>query len=702
MKRTILFLLGFSWFSICQVLADEPICVSSPSKTITLSFQMSSTGEPMYEAKYKNKPVIISSHLGLEIEGFNLKDELRITDTQRKNIDEQWNPVWGEEKTIRNRCEELTIKLKQTISPEREMNIVFRVFDDGIGFRYEFPEQAALKNFIVTKEITEFSLTGNHKAFWIPGNYDANAYPYTISRLSEVNAWKLAKIPGYIPVINDPDQNTVQTPLLLKTDEGLYINIHEAALLNYPAMLLHIEKDDYKLTANLVPDAFGNKAYLRTPFHTPWRTIIVGDKATDIIASRIILNLNEPSKIKDTSWIKPLKFIGVWWEMITGNSTWSYANSLSDVDSNGKLKPSGKHGANTANVKRYIDFASKHGINNFLAEGWNTGWEEWYGYWKEDIFDFITPYPDFDIEEIASYAKSKKVSLLMHHETSGSVTNYERQMDTAYRMMKHYEYPFVKTGHVGRIIPRGEHHDGQWMVNYYSRVAQKTADYKIMVDMHEVVRPTGLQRTYPNWLACESGRGNEVNGFTREGTAPSHETILPFTRLVGGPMDFTPGLFKLRNYNEAGFSVHTTLAKQLALYVVFYSPVQMLADLPENYEKKPDAFEFLKEVPVEWDKTLYLDAEPGEFLMTARQQKDSENWYVGAITNENSRSLDISLSFLDKGKNYIATIYSDAIDASWKDNPEAYTIKKMKVTAKTNLKIKLADGGGVAISIKPE
>ena len=566
-----------------------------------------------------------------------------------------------------------------------------------LDFVMNFPKQPGIKYFIVTDELTQFNLTGNHKAFWIPGDYDTNEYPYTTCKLSEIDNKELVEKSTAIAVRVAPDRYAVQTPLMMKTDDGLYINIHEAALVNYPAMQLHVDTASYELSARLVPDAYGNKAYLHAPFHTPWRTIIVSDKATDILASNMILNLNDPSAIQNTSWITPMKFVGVWWEMQTGKGTWSYSDYPDSTDANGNLIPNGRHSANTANVKRYIDFASKNGIKGVLVEGWNTGWEDWFGNWKENVFDFVTPYPDFNVKEISDYAKAKGVDMIMHNETSGSATNYERQMDTAFRFMKEFGYKAVKTGYVGRIIPRGEHHDGQWMVNHYLRTIEKAASYQIMIDIHEPVRPTGLQRTWPNFLACEAARGNEYNAFS-EGNAPEHETILPFTRLMGGPMDYTPGIFKLRNYSSVqGRQVHTTLAKQLALYVTIYSPLQMAADLPENYEAHMDAFQFIKDVPVDWDDTKILDAEPGDYIVIARKGKGTDGWFLGAITDENPRQFVEDLSFLDKGKKYVATIYADAPDADWKTNPEAYIIKKMTVTNATILTLKLAPGGGAAV-----
>jgi hypothetical protein len=555
-------------------------------------------------------------------------------------------------------------------------------------------------HFIVEEENTQFHLTADHKTFWIPGDFDSNEYPYNETKLSEVKALPVSAEAIAISVRAPFDNNGVQTPLMMKTSEGMYINIHEAALVNYPAMDLVIDRSSFTLKSVLVPDAVGNKAYLITPAKTPWRTIIVSDKATNIIAAnRMILNLNEPCKIENTSFIKPQKFVGVWWEMHVGKSSWDYSGGQVGSQQATKVP----HGANTTNVKRYIDFAAKNGFDGVLVEGWNTGWEDWFGKWKEDVFDFVTPYPDYDINELTRYATSKGVRIICHHETSGSVTNYERWMDTAYRFMINHGMNSVKTGYVGKIIPRGEHHDGQWMIRHYERVAQKTAAYGIMVDMHEPVRPTGVQRTYPNWLASEAARGNEFNAWS-VGNPPMHETILPFTRLMGGPMDYTPGIFeiKMSHYNaEKKEQVHTTLAKQLALYVTMYSPLQMAADLPENYEAHMDAFQFIKDVPVDWDDTKILQAEPGDYLMIARKAKNSSNWFFGAVTDEQRRNFTQPLSFLDKDKKYIAKIYRDAANADWQKNPMAYVIEEFIVDSKTNLKLNLVPGGGTAISLTP-
>ncbi|WP_375418626.1 glycoside hydrolase family 97 protein [uncultured Hymenobacter sp.] len=670
---------------------------------MSLTFALAANGQPTYAVTYQQKPVIQPSRLGLTLAGGGGFDgPLVVTGSETKDVDETWQPVWGEVKNIRNHYQQLTVHLRQPAADGRRLDVVFRVFADGVGFRYEFPQQASLTYFVVRDERTEFNLPADHKAFWIPGDYDSNEYTYTTSRLSAVNT------AGIEPIQLKAAPTTVQTPLMLKSDVGLYVNIHEAALVNYPAMMLNVNPKTFGLTSQLVPDATGNAAYLQAPEHTPWRTIVVADNAPAVLASKLILNLNEPSKIAETSWIKPQKFVGVWWEMHVNKATWNYADTtnikLANTDWT-KLKPNGHHGANTANVKRYIDFAAKHGLQSVLVEGWNVGWEDWANNWKEEVFDFVTPYPDFNVQELQAYAASKGVKMMMHHETSSSVTNYERRQDAALRFMKQHGYDAVKTGYVGRIIPRGEHHDGQWMVNHFNRTAENMARQQIMVDMHEAVRPTGLHRTYPNWLASEAARGNEFNAWST-GNPPEHETILPFTRLMGGPMDYTPGIFqiKLEGWNAArnqGKQVHTTLAKQLALYVTMYSPLQMAADLPEAYEQRPDAFQFIKDVPVDWDDTRILLAEPGDYLTTARQAKGKAEWYLGSITDEQARTQTVRLDFLPPGRRYEATIYADGPGASWDQNPMAYQIRKLKVTSKSSLTLKLAPGGGAAVSFKP-
>ena len=669
-------------------------------KDVELNVLLNAAGTPVYSVYYKNQAVISSSELGFTLtDGKELHTGFEVTKTETRSVDETWQPVWGEVKNIRNHYQQLTVHLKQKTT-NLLLDIVFKVFEDGVGFRYEFPNQPGLKYFIVADELTQFNLTGDHKTFWIPGDYDSNEYPYSTTRLSEIDNRDMVAKSTSIAVRIAPDAKAVQTPLMMRSQNGLYINIHEAALLNYPAMQLHVNNKNYHLTSSLVPDAFGNKAYLHAPSHTPWRTIIVSDKATDILSSKMILNLNDPAKTTNTSWIKPMKFIGVWWEMQTGIGTWNYSDFPDSLSKDGKLIPNGKHSANTANVKKYIDFAAANTIQGVLVEGWNTGWEDWFGNWKENVFDFVTPYPDYDVKELVRYAKSKNVSMIMHNETSGSATNYERRLDTAYRFMNNFGFPAVKTGYVGKIIPRGEHHDGQWMVGHYERVAQKALDHHITIDMHEPVRPTGWHRTYPNWLANEAARGNEFNAFSDDGNPPEHETILPFTRLMGGPMDYTPGIFKIKGYASSAPArqLHTTLAKQLALYVTLYSPLQMAADLPKNYEAHMDAFRFIKEVAVDWDDTKILEAEPGDYITIARKAKGKDSWFLGAITDEHSRSTDINLNFLDKGKKYTATIYADAANADVNGNPEAYAITKQIVDATGSLHLVLANGGGAAVS----
>jgi hypothetical protein len=696
-KRSLASFVAIIFFQFAN--ADQFIHLNSPDGNTQLILDHRDNGELAYKIAYKGKAVIDFSGLGFTLKSPEislLKFDLIKTDSTA--VDETWKPVWGEQNSIRNNYRQVTLKLDDRSGSGITINIIFRAFNNGIGFRYEFPKQDKLNHFVIADELTQFAMTGDHKAFWIPGDYDTNEFAYYTTKLSEIDASGGGKAQE-IAAKTFYDKNAVQTPLMMKSGDGLYINIHEAALVNYPAMNLIINKSSNIFQAHLVPDAVGNAAYLQTPSVTPWRTIIVSDKATDILASKMILNLNEPSKIRDPSWIKPQKFVGVWWEMHVGKSSWDYSGGQVGSQQATKVP----HGANTANVKRYIDFAAKNGIAGVLVEGWNTGWEDWFGQWKEDVFDFVTPYPDFNVKELSAYAKSKGVKIIMHHETSASVTNYERWMDTAYRFMKKFGYDAVKTGYVGRIIPRGEHHDGQWMIRHYVRVAQRTADYHLMVDMHEPVRPTGLQRTYPNWLACEAARGNEFNAWS-VGNAPDHETILPFTRLVGGPMDYTPGIFKVKMsyYNPSKKEqVHTTLTKQLALYITMYSPLQMAADLPENYEAHMDAFQFIKDVAVDWDDTRILDAEPGDYVIIARKAKGKNNWFMGAITDENARSFTTALNFLDAGKKYVASIYHDAENASWNDNPEAYVIDKFIVDNTTNLQLKLAPGGGTAISLAP-
>jgi hypothetical protein len=676
--------------------------ITSPDKNLTLKFELRDEGVPTYKLSYKQKEVIKSSPLGIETKdvpsflvGFTLQD------AKQSSIDNSWSPVYGEQKIIRNQYNELVVTLVQKSLKNRFMKIHFRLFNDGLGFRYEFPKQDELKYFVIKEERTTFNLAGDHKIFWIPGDYDTNEYPYTTSKISEIPSL-LGKATIDIHAQYPITTPSVQTPSMMKSSDGLYINIHEAALVNYPAMALNVETKSNQLSVHLCPDGVGNKGYLQTDAVTPWRTIIVSDKATDILASKMILNLNEPTAYKDVSWIKPVKYVGVWWEyFVSGKSTWAYSgeNNVRLGQDFSLLKPNGRHGATTANVKKYIDFAAVNGFDAVLVEGWNVGWEDWFGNWKEEVFDFVTPYPDFDVKGLQQYAAEKGVKIIMHHETSGSATNYERRLDKAFQFMADNGYNAVKTGYVGRIIPRGEHHDSQWMVNHYIHVAETASKYKIMINSHEAVRPTGLTRTYPNWIAQESARGTEFEAMG--GLSPEHTTILPFTRMIGGPMDYTPGIFQTDlSYYGGGGRVNTTLVKQLAYYVTMYSPLQMAADMPENYNRFPDAFQFIKDVAIDWDETYILEAEPGDYITTARKAKGKDAWFVGGVTDENARTANINFSFLPATKKYIATIYADAKDASWNKKPQAYTINNYIVTSKSILKQWIATGGGVAISIK--
>ncbi len=678
--------------------------ITSPNKSLSLQFELKENGVPSYQLSYKGKSVIKPSTLGLEVkDAASFMDGFSITNTTQASVDDSWSPVMGEEKTIRNNYNELVVTLAQAKNNNRYIRIRFRLFNDGLGFRYEFPKQTDLNYFVIKEEHTEFQLAGDHKIFWIPGDYDTNEYAYTTSKVSEIPGL-VKKATVFLNAQSPIKDLAVQTPSMMKTSDGLYINIHEAALINYPAMSLNIDATTLKMSSHLTPDAVGNKGYMQTDAQSPWRTIVVSDKATEILASKMILNLNEPTKYKDVSWIKPMKFIGVWWEyFVAGKSTWAYGkeNNVKLGQDFSKLTPNGKHGATNERVKEYIDFAAKNGIDAVLVEGWNVGWEDWIGNWKEEVFDFVTPYPDFDVKALREYAASKGVQIIMHHETSGSATNYERRLDRAFQFMNDNGYNAVKTGYVGQIIPRGEHHDGQWMVNHYIHVAERAADYKIMIDSHEAVRPTGLNRTYPNWIAQESARGTEFEAMG--GLTPEHTTILPFTRLMGGPMDFTPGIFQtdLSYYGTGGKQrVNTTLVKQLAYYVTMYSPLQMAADIPDNYNRFPDAFQFIKDVAVDWDNSYVLEAEPGDYITIARKTKGKNEWFVGGITDENSRTATISFDYLPKGTQYLATIYADGKDANWNEKPQSYTITKVIVTSKSLLKQYLAPGGGVAISIK--
>lgn len=703
--------------------------LKSPNGDCVMTFTLTDEGTPLYSLVFKGKPVIKASKLGIELapeavrrdfddfapaispnrETISLKSNLYsgfvIKDSKTDSFDQVWHPVWGESKDIRNRYNELTVNLYQP-SNDRYIKLCFRLFDDGLGFRYEFPEQKNLVYFVIKEEHSQFAMAGDHIAYWIAGDYDTQEYDYTTSRLSEIRS--------LIPQAITPNASQtpfsptgVQTALMMKTDDGLYINLHEAALIDYSCMSLNLDDKNLIFESWLTPDAQGNKGHLQAPCKTPWRTIIVSDDARKILSSNITLNLNEPCKIEDISWIKPVKYIGVWWEMITGKSSWAYTDDLPSVQLGvtdySKVNPNGKHGANTAHVKDYIDFAAKHGFDALLVEGWNVGWEDWFGNSKDYVFDFLTPYPDFDVEEIKQYAASKGVKMIMHHETSSSVRNYERHIDKAYKFMKDNGYDAVKSGYVGNIVPRGEHHFGQWMNNHYNYAIKKAADYKIMVNAHEAVRPTGLCRTYPNMIGNESARGTEYQAFG--GSKPNHVTILPFTRLIGGPMDYTPGIFEMdiQKINPGNTShANCTIANQLALYVVMSSPLQMAADLPENYIRFLDAFQFIKDVALDWDESIYLEAEPGEYITVARKAKGSEKWFVGNVCGEKGYDSSISLDFLTPGKKYTAKIYSDAKDADYKKNPQAYQIREIAVTNKTKLTQKSAPGGGYAISIVPK
>lgn len=719
--RKLLFLICFCLFANLVSAQD----LKSPDGNLTMTFSVANGGVPTYSLTYKGKDIIKPSKLGLELKAeeasrdfydfstdekkvdlkdakTSLYDGFTIADIKTSTFDETWQPVWGETKNIRNQYNELAVTLNQAAT-DRQMIIRFRLFNDGLGFRYEFPQQKNLIYFVIKEELSQFAMNGDHTAFWIPGDYDTQEYDYTTSKLSEIR--------GLMPKAITPNTSQtpfsptgVQTALMMKTNDGLYINLHEAALVNYSCMHLDLDDKNFIFQSHLTPDAKGDKGYMQAPCTSPWRTVMVSDDARNILASHLTLNLNEPCKLEDVSWIKPVKYIGVWWEMITGKSEWSYTNDLPSVQLGvtdyAKVKPHGRHGATTQNVRKYIDYAAKHGFDAVLVEGWNVGWEDWFGKSKDYVFDFVTPYPDFDIKGLNEYAHSKNVRLMMHHETSSSVRNYERHMDDAYKLMNKYGYNSVKSGYVGNMIPRGEHHYGQWLVNHYQYALEKAAEYKIMVNAHEAVRPTGLSRTYPNLIGNESARGTEYQSFG--GNKPNHVTVLPFTRLVGGPMDYTPGIFEMdiNTINPNNNShVNSTLANQLALYVTMYSPLQMAADFPEHYDKFLDAFQFIKDVAIDWDESKYLEAEPGDYITVARKAKGTNNWFVGNVAGEKGFTSNISFDFLDNGKTYVATIYSDAKDAHYKTNPQAYTIRKVVVTNKSKLAQKSAPGGGYAISI---
>ena len=682
--------------------------LTSPDGRLQLSFDLTTDGTPTYKMDYNNKPVIATSRLGLELKNQkSLLNGFKMERVSRSSFDETWQPVWGEQSSIRNHYNEMAVCLSQPDDNGhlREMIVRFRLYDDGVGFRYEWPAQDNFTYFTIKEERTEFAMTGDHTAYWIPGDYDTQEYDYTISRLSEVRE-KMPAVKFSYNVSSTVFSDTgVQTSLQLKTDDGIYLNIHEAACVDYSTMHLNLDEKRMVLTSWLTPDARGDKGYLMAPCHSPWRTVMVTSTATAALDSKLILNLNEPCKLEDTSWIHPTKYMGVWWEMIVGKSSWAYSNAsavnLDSIDYK-TMKPNGIHGANNDNVKRYIDFAAENGFDQLLVEGWNIGWEDWFGHEKDYVFDFVTPNPDFDIAMLNDYAHSKGIKLMMHHETSGSLRNYERHLDAAYSLMNKYGYDAVKSGYVGNMVPRGEYHYGQWANNHYLYCVKEAAKHKIMVNAHEATRPTGLCRTYPNLVGNESARGTEYQQSA--GIMPHHVTILPFTRLQGGPMDYTPGIFcmdvsKLNPENHG--HVNATLCNQLALYVTLYSPLQMAADVPENYMRYADAFRFIKDVAVDWDESRYLAAEPGEYIIAARREKGGQRWFVGGVTNEDARTMTVDFSFLTKGQKYMATIYADAKDADYETNPEKYVISRRVVTAKDKEKIFMARGGGFAISLMP-
>jgi hypothetical protein len=695
------FLIVVSLIIVTFVNAQE---LKSPNGHLAMAFSLQADGTPTYTLSYKGKVVIKPSTLGLELKSDekSLLNDFTITDTKTSTSDSNWEPVWGELKTIRNHYNELAVTLTQKTT-NRIIIVRFRMFDEGLGFRYEFPSQQNLVYFVIKEERTQFAMTGDHTAYWIAGDYDTQEYDYTTSRLTEIRGlMKSAITPNASQTPFSP--TGVQTALMMKTNDGIYLNIHEAALINYSCMHLSLDDKSLVFQSWLTPDALGDKGHIQAPAQSPWRTIMVSDDARTILASKMTYNLNEPSKIKDTSWIKPMKYMGVWWEMITGKSSWSYTNEVPSVQLGvtdfSKAKPNGTHGANTANVKKFIDFASQHGLDGVLVEGWNIGWEDWFGHSKDYVFDFLTPYPDFNLTELRDYAKSKNIQLIMHHETSGSTRNYERHLDAAFKFMNDNNYHAVKTGYVGSILPRGYFHYDQYTVNHYQYVVEKAVDYKIMVNAHEAVRPTGIARTYPNMIGNESARGTEFQAFG--GSKPNHVTLLPFTRLIGGPMDYTPGIFEMdiSKVNPSNNShCNSTLANQLALYVTMYSPLQMAADLPENYSRFMDAFQFIKDVALDWDDSKYLEAEPGQYITVARKAKGKSSWFVGNVNGETPRTSNITFDFLEAGKNYVATIYADAKDAHYKTKPQAYTIRKVVVTNKSKLAQASAPGGGYAISV---
>ncbi|HEU4788321.1 MAG TPA: glycoside hydrolase family 97 protein [Flavobacterium sp.] len=678
--------------------------LKSPNGKFIMEFTLQKDGTPSYSLNYKDKTVIKPSKLGLELKNDkkSLLNDFTVIDAKTATFDETWKPVWGEVENIRNQYNELAVTLNQK-DTDRQIIIRFRLFNDGLGFRYEFPTQKNLVYFVIKEERTQFAMTGDHTAYWIPGDFDTQEYDYTTSKLSEIRGLtEKAKTENLSQTSFSP--TGVQTSLMLKTNDGLYINLHEAALINYSCMHLNLDDKNMVFESWLTPDEKGDKGYIQAPTHSPWRTIIVSDDAREILASKMTLNLNDPCKIEDTSWIKPIKYVGVWWEMISGKSSWSYTDEFPSVQLGvtdfSKAKPNGTHGANTANVKKYIDFAAANGFGAVLVEGWNEGWEDWFGHYKDYVFDFVTPYPDFDVKGLHEYAKSKGVKMIMHHETSGSVRNYERHMDKAYQFMKDNGYDAVKSGYVGSIISNGDNHYNQFMINHYQYAIEKAAEYKIMVNAHEAVRPTGICRTYPNLIGNEAARGTEYQAFG--GSKPNHVTLLPFTRLIGGPMDYTPGIFEmdLSKFSPNNKShVNSTIANQLALYVTLYSPLQMAADFPEHYNKFLDAFQFIKDVAVDWSESNYLEAEPGQYITVARKAKGTNNWFIGNVNGYEPRTSNINFAFLEKGKKYTATIYADGKDANYKTNPQAYIVRKIQVTNTSKLSQLSAAGGGYAISI---
>ncbi len=700
MKKLILLLFAFL-LAVNFVDAQE---LKSPNGNFTMNFSLLNDGTPTYKLSYKNKEVIKQSKLGLELKNDkkSLLNDFLVSDSKTATFDETWKPVWGEVAQIRNHYNELAVTLNQK-STDRIIVIRFRLFDEGLGFRYEFPAQKNLVYFVIKEERTQFAMAGNHTAYWISGDYDTQEYDYTTSKLSEIRNLS-SKARSENASQTWFSDTGVQTALMMKTDNGLYINLHEAALIDYSCMNLNLDDKNMIFESWLTPDAKGDKGHIQAPSNSPWRTIMASDDAREILASKMTLNLNDPCKIEDTSWIKPVKYVGVWWEMITGKSSWSYTNDFPSVQLGvtdySKAKPNATHGANTKHVKEYIDFAAKNGFDGVLVEGWNEGWEDWFGHEKDYVFDFLTPYPDFDVKGIHEYAKSKGVKMIMHHETSGATRNYERHIDKAFQFMKDNGYDAVKSGYVGNILPIGEHHYSQSIINHYQYVIEKAADYKIMVNAHEAVRPTGICRTYPNMIGNEAARGTEFQAFG--GSKPNHVTLLPFTRLIGGPMDYTPGIFEMdvKKFSPNNNShVNSTLANQLALYVTMYSPLQMAADLIEHYNQFPDAFQFIKDVAIDWDNSIYLEAEPGDYITVARKAKGTNNWFIGNVNGENPRNSNIKLDFLDKGKKYTATIYADGKDANYKMNPQSYAIRKMTVTSTTKISQLSASGGGYAISI---